>query len=49
MRAISTPMSRRDRFSPPHLTYEPNAANMKVMEPPLDWGGKITIVVGAAW
>ena len=29
--------------------YEPNAANMKVMEPSLDWGGKITIVVGAAW
>ena len=26
--------------------YEANAANMKTMEPSLDWGGKITIVVG---
>jgi type IV pilus assembly protein PilA len=28
--------------------YEPIAANMKAMEPSLDWGGKLTIVVGDA-
>ena len=28
--------------------YDPVAANMKVLDPSLDWGGKITIVVGDA-
>ena len=27
-------------------TYEANAANMKAVEPALDWGGKLTVVVG---
>jgi type IV pilus assembly protein PilA len=27
-------------------TYDANAANMKALEPSLDWGGKLTIVVG---
>src|SRR5438477_8563237 len=27
-------------------TYEANAANMKLLEPALDWGGKLTVVVG---
>jgi type IV pilus assembly protein PilA len=27
-------------------TYEANAATMKALEPSLDWGGKLTIVVG---
>jgi type IV pilus assembly protein PilA len=27
-------------------TYEPNIATMKAMEPSLDWGGKLTLVVG---
>jgi type IV pilus assembly protein PilA len=27
-------------------TYDANVANMKTMDPSLDWGGKLTVVVG---
>jgi type IV pilus assembly protein PilA len=27
-------------------TYDPSVANMKAAEPSLDWGGKLTLVVG---
>src|SRR2546430_2817507 len=27
-------------------TYDPSTANMKAVEPSLDWGGKLTLVVG---
>src|SRR5438094_8795340 len=27
-------------------TYDPSTANMKALEPSLDWGGKLTLVVG---